>query len=307
MNRTDSMPEIRMSRSNPPALSPLRTVFFFLFLGSGLCGCTPGSEVEGRSKGAGDGSTGGAYQGEEGWIALFNGQDLTGWTLKIAGQEPGVDPWGTVRVEDGLLTVGYENYDGWEGRFGHLFYHEPYSHYRLRVEYRFIGEQVSGAPAWAFKNNGIMFHAQAPETMLLDQSFPLSIEAQLLGGNGTDDRPTGNVCTPGTDILIDGQMAEAHCISATAPTFHGEEWVTFEMVVRGGESVVHVMGGDTVMAYNAMVVGGATVEEFGELAQAEGQPLTSGHIAIQSESHPTQFRKILLKPLPAGGEHGDEK
>jgi hypothetical protein len=237
----------------------------------------------------------------EGWIALFNGQDLTGWTVKITGQDPGVDPWGTFRVEDGLLTVGYESYEGFEGRFGHIFYEEPFSHYQLRVEYRFSGDQLPDAPGWAFKNSGVMFHSQSPESMLTDQAFPLSIEAQFLGGNGTDDRPTGNVCTPGTHIEIDGILVEDHCITADAPTVHGEEWVTVDLLVLGDSLIAHIMERDTVLAYGRPIVGGATVEEFGEPAREDGRVLSGGYIALQSESHPIQFRQVLLRPLPSGG------
>lgn len=231
------------------------------------------------------------------WIELFNGRDLSGWTAKIAGYPLGEDPLRTFRVEDGLLTVSYDDYDEFGGRFGHLFYEEPFSHYRLRVEYRFLGDQLPDAPGWAFKNSGVMFHAQAPETMLVDQSFPLSVEAQFLGGDGTEDRPTANVCTPGTDVDIDGVLADAHCVSAEAPTFHGEEWVTVDLIVLGDSLVAHVIGADTVLAYARLVVGGATEEEFGAAVVAEGSPLTSGYIALQSESHPIQFRQVLLKPL----------
>ena len=244
-----------------------------------------------------EGEAPGEEGGQEEWVSLFNGEDLSGWTIKIAGQELGVDPWETLRVEDGLLTVSYENYDGWQDRFGHIFYDEPYSHYQLRVEYRFIGDQVDGAPAWAYKNNGVMLHSQAPESMLLDQNFPLSIEAQFLGGNGTDERPTANVCTPGTHIEINGSLDETHCISASAPTIHTDEWVTVDILVLGGSYIAHIMNGDTVMAYSHPVVGGATVEEFGEAAMQDGRSLTEGYIALQSESHPIQFRQIPLKQL----------
>jgi hypothetical protein len=256
-------------------------MFAFLLLGIAATACAPTSEDE--------------------WIALFNGRDLTGWTVKITGSELGEDPWGTVRVEDGLLTVGYEKYDGFHDRFGHIFYEEPFSHYQLRVEYRFIGHQIPDAPSWAFKNSGVMFHAQSPESMLRDQSFPLSLEAQLLGGNGTDPRPTANVCTPGTHIEMDGVRVEDHCIPASAPTIHGEEWVTLDLLVLGDSLIAHIMDGDTVLTYSRPVVGGATVEEFGEAAREDGHPLTEGYIALQSESHPIQFRQVLIKPLP--GSH----
>ncbi|MDX1495133.1 MAG: DUF1080 domain-containing protein, partial [Longimicrobiales bacterium] len=140
------------------------------------------------------------------WTPLFNGRDLSGWTPKIRGSAPGEDPMGTFRVEEGLLTVGYERYGDFGDRFGHLFHEEPYSHYRLLVEYRFIGEQAAGAPAWAFRNSGVMVHAQAPGTMPADQDFPVSVEVQLLGGNGTDPRPTANLCTPGTHVHMDGRL-----------------------------------------------------------------------------------------------------
>ena len=239
-----------------------------------------------------------APTGTEEWIPLFNGRDLEGWTVKITGSELGQDPWGTFRVEDGLLTAGYENYDEFQGRFGHLFYREPYSHYQLRVEYRFVGNQVSGGPSWAFKNSGVMFHAQSPESMLRDQDFPISLEAQFLGGDGVEERPTANLCTPGTHVEIDGVRVEDHCITAAAPTFHGEEWVTVDLLVLGDSLIAHVMGADTVLVYARPVIGGGVVSGFDEAEKNDGQRLTAGYIALQSESHPIQFRQVLLRKLP---------
>jgi len=236
----------------------------------------------------------------DGWTPLFNGRDLTGWTPKITGSELGDDALGTFRVEDGLLTVGYENYEAFEGRFGHLFYEEPFSHYELRVEYRFMGEQVEGGPGWAFKNSGVMFHAQSPESMMRDQDFPISVEAQFLGGSGEGDRPTANLCTPATHVVMDGELVERHCTNSSAATFHGEEWVTFDLVVLGDSLVAHVMDGDTVLTYAKPVIGGGDVEAFGEGAADEGRALTSGYIALQAESHPIQFRQVLVRRLPGG-------
>ncbi len=237
-----------------------------------------------------------ADSGDE-WIPLFNGQDLTGWTLKIVGSELGEDPWNTFRVEDGLLTVNYENYDTFDSRFGHLFYEQPFSHYLLRVEYRFVGEQLPDAPAWAFKNSGIMFHSQNPQSMLVDQTFPISLEAQLLGGNGVEERPTANLCTPGTHAEIDGVLVEDHCITASAPTYHGDEWVTMDLLVLGDSLVAHIIEGDTVLAYTHPVIGGGSVNVFDETVKQDGTRLTEGYVALQSESHPIQFRRVLLKRI----------
>ncbi len=238
---------------------------------------------------------------EEDWVVLFNGRDLTGWTPKIAGAEPGEDPWNTFRVEDGLLTVGYENYDAFDDRFGHLFYARPYSRYLLRVEYRFVGDQIHDGEGWAFKNSGVMFHSQSPESMLRDQDFPISLEAQFLGGNGTDDRPTANLCTPGTHVDIDGERVEEHCIRASAPTYHGEEWVTVDLLVLGDSAIAHIVEGDTVLAYAHPVIGGGVVNGFDEAVKRDGMPLTDGYIALQSESHPIQFRQVLIRDLSGDG------
>jgi hypothetical protein len=238
-----------------------------------------------------------AGQDEAEWRPLFNGRDLSGWIVKITGYETGEDPLGTFRVEDGLLTVGYENYGTFDDRFGHLFPESPFSNYQLRVEYRFVGEQVEGGPGWALRNSGVMFHAQSPQSMTRDQDFPISIEAQFLGGNGVDDRPTANLCTPGTHVEMNGELIERHCVTADAPTIHGDAGVTIDLFVYE-DSVVHVMDGRTVLRYARPVVGGTQVNGHDPAAKHDGRLLTEGYIALQSESHPIQFRTVWIRPLP---------
>lgn len=233
---------------------------------------------------------------EAGWIQLFNGRDLDGWTVKITGQEIGRDPARTFRVEDGILTVSYDNYSGFDGEFGHLFYQAPFSHYLLRVEYRFLGEQATGGPSWAFRNSGVMVHSQAPESMTREQAFPVSIEFQFLGGDGSNDRPTGNLCTPGTNVVMDGQLVTRHCTNSTAPTLHGNQWVRAEIEVHGDSLVRHIINGEKVLEY--------TKPQF-DPNDADAQRLITGgklalgrgYIALQAESHPIQFRKVELKRI----------
>ena len=242
-----------------------------------------------------------ACASEPTWRPIFDGRDLDGWTPKIRGYALGEDPMGTFRVDGGLLTVGYERYGDFGNRFGHLFFSEPHSHYRLLVEYRFVGDQAAGGEAWAFQNSGVMIHAQSPESMGLDQDFPISLEAQLLGGTGSATRPTANLCTPGTHVEMEGRLVEEHCIQSSAPTFPGDEWVTVELVVRGSDSVVHLVNGDTVLTYRRPVVGGGVVNGFDPAAKPDGRVLERGYIALQSESHPVQFRRVLLQVLEDGG------
>jgi 3-keto-disaccharide hydrolase len=231
------------------------------------------------------------------WIPLFNGRNLDGWIPKIAGYPLGENFADTFRVEDGVLKVGYEKYPVFDNKFGHLFYRQKYSYYILAAEYRFVGEQVKGAPSWALRNNGLMIHSQAPETMTKDQDFPISIEVQLLGGGPTGDRSTANVCTPGTEIFQNGAMVKGHCTNSTAPTFRGDQWVRVEVEVHGSEHIRHIVGGKTVIEYDLPQIGGSGVNNFDPAVKKDGALLTEGYITIQGESHPTEFRKIELLNL----------
>lgn len=220
-------------------------------------------------------------EGEK-WETIFNGKNLDGWDIKIAGYELNDNYGNTFRVEDGVLKICYDEYAEFDQRFGHIFYHKPYGNYKLRLEYRFVGEQVSGGPGWALRNNGVMFHSQSAASMELNQFFPVSVEAQLLGGLGDEERTTANVCTPGTNVEVDGIRILDHCINSRSATFHGDQWVRFEMVVFADSLVHHIVEGDTVFTY-----GKIRLEE-------NNIPLKKGYIALQAESHPTEFRKIQI-------------
>jgi len=230
------------------------------------------------------------------WIQLFNGKDLTGWTPKFVGCELGENYLDTFCVEEGVLKVDYDRWEKFGGRFGHLFYEKPYSDYRLRVEYRFVGEQCPGGPGWAFRNNGLMLHGQSAESMAVDQSFPVSIEVQLLGGNGKDERSTANLCTPGTNVMMDGELVTTHCTDSTSKTYHGDQWVTVEVEVIGNEVIRHLIDGEVVLEYQH-----PQLDPKDKDAQRLGIDgdlmLYGGTISLQAESAPTEFRKIELMVL----------
>ncbi|MCA9001318.1 MAG: DUF1080 domain-containing protein [Planctomycetes bacterium] len=231
------------------------------------------------------------------WIPLFNGTSLDGWTAKIVGHELGDNFDNTFRVEDGLLKVRYDDYGSFEGRFGHLFFGAPFSHYRLRVEYRFVGEQCPGGPGWAYRNSGIMVHGQSAESMGLDQEFPASIEVQTLGGDGTHERSTGNLCTPGTHVEMNGELWRQHCTNSTSKTVHGDEWVLLEVEVHGNEVVRHFVDGELVLEYTHPQLDPNDGDAQRLIAAGQGLPLSSGTISLQSESHPVDFRRVEILPL----------
>jgi hypothetical protein len=231
------------------------------------------------------------------WVDLFNGKDLTGWNPKIAGYALGENFGNTFRVEDGVIKVSYEKYDAFNERFGHLFYKQPYSHYVFTMEYRFVGHQANGGPDWALRNSGVMLHGQDPKTMTKDQDFPISLEVQLLGGDGTHTRTTANLCTPGTEVMMNGKLITEHCINSSSDTFHGEQWVTLSVVALGDSVITHHINGKEVMRFEKPTMGGGVVSNHDPAIKKDGTAITGGYISLQSESHPVEFRKIKLMDL----------
>ena len=234
----------------------------------------------------------------EEWLQLFTGRDLDGWIPKIRGHAIGENFADTFHVANGTLAVSYEAYDGPFGeRFGHLFYERPFSHYILAVEYRFVGEQAAGGPGWAVRNSGIMLHSPPPESMGRDQDFPVSIEVQLLGGDGERERPTLNLCTPGTHVVMRGRLVTRHCTPSRSRTYRGDQWVRAEVMVLGSAVIRHIAEEETVLEYEMPQVGGGAVAGHDPAFKQDGELLGSGHIALQSESHPVEFRKVELLNL----------
>ncbi len=237
---------------------------------------------------------------EDGWISLFNGQNLDGWVPKITKHPLGENAMDTFRVEDGILKVDYSNYGGsFDGQFGHLYSELSYSHYILRVEYRFAGEQLPDGPGFAVQNSGVMFHTQPPSSLKLNQDFPVSMEFQFLAGTGEGERSTANLCTPGTNVWMDGKLVTDHVITSSAPTFSPDEWVTVELEVHGAEEAIHRVNGKEVLRYQKLELDPANGVGDAQALLNRGlsKELAYGHIALQSESQPVWFRKIEIKPL----------
>ncbi len=235
---------------------------------------------------------------KEKWVSLLNGKDLSDWIVKIKGYPAGENYNNTFVLEDNVLKVNYDEYNGaFKNTFGHIYYKKPFSNYKFRMDYRFIGEQIADGASWATRNSGIMLHCEDPMKMGVDQNFPVSIELQLLGGNGTDERSTANLCTPGTHVEIDGQLITDHCITSNSKTYHGEQWVHVEVEVRNDSIIKHFINGEEVMRYHKPIYGGKVDYNEDFWKTKEGQPVKSGYISLQSESHTVEFKNIEILEL----------
>lgn len=270
--------------SRTSVLYSIKAVFLSVVLLSGLS-CSQGISEK-------------ASEQSDEWETLFNGKDLDDWTAKIYHHEVGDNYANTFRVKDGVIQVNYDDYQEFNNRFGHLFYKEPYSSYHLTWEYRFTDQFLKDAPDYTYRNSGVMFHAQDPNTILKEQDWPISVEFQLLADAGDGKpRPTGNMCSPGTDVFFEGKMDPRHCINSTSKTYEWDQWVRADLIVHGDSLVTHLINGDTVLQYTRPQIGGGVANDFDPKIKQDGKRLTEGYIALQSEGQGIEFRDIRIKKL----------
>lgn len=231
------------------------------------------------------------------WIPLFNGKNLDGWTIKITGHPLGENHADTFRVEDGIIKVAYDKYPKFDKQFGHLYSNIPYSRYILRMEYRFEGKMMPDAPNYVNLNSGVMIHSQSPQSMPLKQEFPASIEFQFLADEGKGPRATGNMCSPGTHIEMDGKLITQHIVRSKAPTFAPGDWVKIEVEVHGYDEIIHRVNGVEVLRYQHPQLDPKDPWATAVIQAGAARELHFGHIALQAEGQGVWFRNIELMSL----------
>ncbi|WP_409070386.1 DUF1080 domain-containing protein [Aliifodinibius sp. S!AR15-10] len=234
----------------------------------------------------------------EEWQPLFNGKDLSGWIPKFHHHETGVNYANTFRVVDGAIQVNYDDYDQFEERYGHLFYEEPFSSYHLKFEYRFTDQWMEDAPSYTYRNSGVMFHSQAPQTILKEQDWPISVEYQMLAeAEEGESRPTGNMCSPGTEVFYQGEMDPRHCISSSSDTYKWDQWVQADLIVHSDSLVIHKVNGEKVLEYTKPQIGGGVANRYDPEIKVDGKLLKEGYIGLQAEGQGVEFRNIKIKEL----------
>jgi hypothetical protein len=131
-----------------------------------------------------------------------------------------------------------------------------------------------------------------------EQNWPISVEMQFLGGlSDGKSRPTGNMCSPGTDVVFKGRVHPSHCIESSSKTYDGDQWVRAELIVLGDSLVTHIINGDTVLQYSKPQIGGGIVSGARPDIKIDGKLLSEGFIALQSEGQPIDFRKVEILDL----------
>jgi len=144
--------------------------------------------------------------------------------------------------------------------FGYMRTKKIYSDYLLHVEWRWPGE-----PA----NSGIFVHAQLPDTI-----WPKCIECQLRVLSAGD-----MVCMSGADMneRTDKSKRVVNKLAETSEKPVGE-WNTAEITCLGD---------------NINIVINGVLQNKGT-----GLNISKGHICLQSEGGPIEFRNVWIQPLP---------
>jgi hypothetical protein len=189
---------------------------------------------------------------------LFNGKDLSGWTVDSGDEEA----WS---IEDGELVnrVG-------ERRKGWLLTTRDYSDFVLRLEFKFAEGANSGIGFRAAPGEGLaaVGSPRHPEIQLQDDSFAAYANQQRMQRTGAlynlaIDRPA--------------RLKEVG------------EWNSLEMEVRGSKLRVAV-NGEQVLETD--------LKNFDDQAErVPGLKRSSGRIGLQSWVGSTRFRMIEIKEL----------
>lgn len=205
----------------------------------------------------------------EGWVTLFNGQDLSGW---ITGEN------NKFVVENGELTVKRENPDGREYNLDYLWTEERYGDFILDLEFKVI----EGT------NSGVFFRTAD----ILDPVWT-GLEVQVANSY---DRP-GLSRTGTAGAIYDLQAPTQNAINAPG------EWNTYRLRCEGSRIQVwlngkHVNDMDIAQWRESMMNPDGTPNKFPTPGAAFAR---EGHIGLQDHGKPVWYRNIRVKRLEDAG------
>jgi Domain of Unknown Function (DUF1080) len=196
----------------------------------------------------------------DGWIKLFNGKDLSGWTVFLDPKKE-ADPAKVFTVHEGVIVC--------EGTpFGYVITDKEYENYVLKVQWRW-GKKLHSK----VRNSGVFVHVVGPNKI-----WPKAVEAQLMADHAGDFWLVDNF-TLKVDAKRQDPKVPRHYLRMKD---HVEkeigEWNQCEITCKG----------DSIR----LVINGQLVNEGTE---AE---LTKGKILLQSEGAEIHFKDVALKQLP---------
>jgi len=193
--------------------------------------------------------------------ALFSGSDLSGWDVYVDGNEVSADEAWT--IDHGVLRATAKGQ-------GYVVTDRAYADYILRLDWRWTDGDGGGRA-----NSGVLIHVVGPNKI-----WPKGIEAQLKTGSAgdfasfEDARSDNEIVSRNPSGVSTGRLPR----QVPSPEHAVGEWNTYTITARGGELILDVNGT--------------------QVNRLTGVVPSGGHIALQSEGYPIEFRNITLEPLP---------
>src|SRR5262245_30340639 len=199
----------------------------------------------------------------DGWIKLFNGKDLSGWT-KFLDPKTKTDPDKIWSVKDGMIICQGSVY-------GYLLTEKEYENYELKVQWRWADKPPARSNVQV-RNSGVFVHVNGP-----DKIWPKAVEAQLMEDHAGDFWLVDNFKLTVDPKRQDPKVARHYYRMKDHVEKKIGEWNQYEITCKDG----------TIK----LVINGELVNEG---SHAE---ITKGKILLQSEGAEIHFRDVMLKHL----------
>ena len=241
---------------------------------------------------------------ETGFVRLFNGKSLEGWT---SARSKGKGDWGpfSVNKKEGAIHVYQGAKQGSKQVSDCLVSTKEFNSFVLKLEYKWLESRFSPRANWD-RDAGLLFHVHGDLTKV----WPLSLEMQI--GESKGDKPdgkegkgrfhTGDLFVLGKELRTDttregkfykpGAKKQAGKSVRTALGVEKPkgEWNEMEIRVTGSEKATFLLNGEVVLeTFNFTQVNKA----------GERVPLAKGRIGLQAEWAELMYRNIRIKELPA--------
>jgi len=242
-------------------------------------------------------------QQEEGFVPLFNGKDLQGWT---SARSTGEGDWGPFSVNEQEKAIHV--YAGKEANSKQksdcLNSNKDYSHYVLKLEYKWLENRFEPRPDWD-RDAGLCFHVHGKLTKV----WPWCLEMQI--GESPGDKPdakgktgrfhTGDLFVLRGDLRTTTPVGEDKKYAADGKQKVGRsvrtplgvekpkgEWNEIELRVQGSEKATFILNGKVVLE---------TTDFHVKDKEGKKTPLEKGRIGFQAEWAELMYRNIRIKDL----------
>jgi hypothetical protein len=233
-----------------------------------------------------------------GWKPLFNGKNLSGWSVHYASKtSAGAAPPASIfSVENGVIHAYPTQAAGSEQPNAYIETVADHQDYVLSLEYRW-GEKKFAPRMNLVRDAGLIYHVHRERAA----DWPAGSEAQIQEGDTGDswavssrlssfvDPKTGRYALPengGVPKTVGNDGKFERTRHNKVNEYPG--WNTLEVIVRG-DRATHIVNGVTNMRVHDM--------KGWDAASNSWMKLEKGRIALQAESAEVFYRNIRIRPL----------